>query len=470
VGGDAPGKNKEEMAMRKEVLQKAEELRPLFEWAGREWGFAPALLAAIAVRESECGLGLDDDFLGDNGHGHGIMQVDDGSFGGLFVEGYPRFWTDPMWSIATGAAILDSKWRYLEKNTPLKDRKLTWAAVAAYNCGEGRVAKLAAQLLEHDVEDEEFRRIADTHTANHDYVRQVWRDAQEFVKLGWSGAVPGETEEAAPEQPEKSGAPKPQTKPPETSRPAQPVEVQPQTYSVQPGDTLSMISKKLYGDPGLYQKLAYYNGICNPDVIQVGQILEVPGKSELLGEPETAPVPGAAPARPAVKIEKPKLGMVPPHGLEAIFSFFGDIRDYLYDDGTLDEASWIAEYLGQAALPFPIPLSWDLGTTVKRVRCHKKLVDILPEVLAAIEKAGLRKQIKNYGGCFAFRSKRTSGRLSTHSWGIAIDLNPLTNPMGLPGDMNPDVVEIFRQFGFKWGGDWPGRNQDPMHFQFCTGY
>jgi LysM repeat protein len=460
------------MTTRNEVMQEAQRLRPLFEWAGQQYGFSPALLAAIAVRESECGLGLDERGLGDNGHGHGIMQVDDRSFGGLFDARYPHLWTDPMWSIATGTAILDSKWQYLSKQTPLEGRELTWAAVAAYNCGEGNVGKVAAQLAGLSVDDDEFWRIADTYTANHNYARQVWRDTNEFVKQGWGEALPAEPATPTPTHPAEPGTPaQPTLQPaPAPQSTVQPVEAQAQTYTVRSGDTLSKISKKLYGDPGLFQKLAYYNSICDPDVIQVGQVLEVPTKSELLGEGEEAPDTVAKPSEPRVDIPTPELGLAPPNGLDEIFTTFGDIRDYMNDDGTLDNSGWANDALGLATLPFSIPLSWNLGTMAKRIQCHKKLVEIFPEVLAAIEKAGLRDEIKNYGGCFAFRSKRMSGRISTHSWGIAIDLNPLTNPMGLPGDMSPDIVAIFRKFGFKWGGDWPGRNKDPMHFQYCTGY
>ncbi len=57
----------------------------------------------------------------------------------------------------------------------------------------------------------------------------------------------------------------------------------------------------------------------------------------------------------------------------------------------------------------------------------------------------------------------------THSSGIAIDLNPETNRTGTPGDMDPQIVAVFKQHGFKWGGDWLGR-KDPMHFQYCSGY
>jgi len=47
-----------------------------------------------------------------------------------------------------------------------------------------------------------------------------------------------------------------------------------QTYTVKRGDTLSGIASK-YGTT--YQKLASYNGIANPNVISVGQIIRIPG-------------------------------------------------------------------------------------------------------------------------------------------------------------------------------------------------
>lgn len=46
------------------------------------------------------------------------------------------------------------------------------------------------------------------------------------------------------------------------------------SYTVQPGDTLSAIARRV----GLtYQELAAYNGISNPSLIYPGQVLEIPG-------------------------------------------------------------------------------------------------------------------------------------------------------------------------------------------------
>jgi hypothetical protein len=73
-----------------------------------------------------------------------------------------------------------------------------------------------------------------------------------------------------------------------------------------------------------------------------------------------------------------------------------------------------------------------------------------------------------FGGCFAFRPQRTGTKLSTHCWGIAIDLNPYTNQQGTIGDMNAAVIDIFRAAGFEWGGDWTGHTRDGMHFGFVA--
>ena len=74
-------------------------------------------------------------------------------------------------------------------------------------------------------------------------------------------------------------------------------------------------------------------------------------------------------------------------------------------------------------------------------------------------------------GCFAPRGKRSDpSRLSTHSWGIAVDINAATNPMRKPmvKDIPDEWVAIFEAVGWTWGGWFP--TPDPMHFQWCSGY
>ena len=227
------------------------------------------------------------------------------------------------------------------------------------------------------------------------------------------------------------------------------------TYAVQKGDTLRKIARRFYGSADLCQRLAEYNGVRDVDLIRLGQVLEIPARRDL------APRPGAT--------LTPEGVLPPPNGLSEILTTFGDIYDFIAEDGTL-EPRWEIDYLTRVPLPFPIPLSWDPTQQVRTLLCHRRLADVFGATFEAIAKRGLEEKTETFGGCFNFRSKRTSAKLSAHSWGIAIDLNPETNPQGKPGAMDRSVVEVFQEFSFKWGGDWSGRSKDPMHFQYCVGY
>lgn len=162
------------------------------------------------------------------------------------------------------------------------------------------------------------------------------------------------------------------------------------------------------------------------------------------------------------------LAFVPPHGLEGIIDTFGDIRKYIHQDSL--DPKWQTEFLQRIALPFSLTLSWDHTQTVKEMTCHKKLAEVFIDVFDRIQASGLQPKIKTFGGCFSFRQQRTGSKLSTHAWGIAIDLNPETNAQGTAGNMDSDLIAIFKDAGFEWGGDWEGKVRDPMHFQFCSGY
>lgn len=62
------------------------------------------------------------------------------------------------------------------------------------------------------------------------------------------------------------------------------------TYTVQPGDSLSAIARR-FGTT--WQELAALNGISNPNIIHVGQVLQIPG-----GGGGTPPPPGPTPTPP----------------------------------------------------------------------------------------------------------------------------------------------------------------------------
>ncbi len=51
-----------------------------------------------------------------------------------------------------------------------------------------------------------------------------------------------------------------------------------ETYKVQPGDSLSTIAKRAYGDADAWTKIAEANKLVNPSIIHVGNVLTLPGK------------------------------------------------------------------------------------------------------------------------------------------------------------------------------------------------
>ena len=104
--------------------------------------------------------------------------------------------------------------------------------------------------------------------------------------------------------------------------------------------------------------------------------------------------------------------------------------------------------------------------------CHRKVVASIQGALTEISKAGLARFIdvansNRYGGCFVARYNRRGGVFGSparHAWGMAFDINTVTNAQGSIPQMNCSVVRIFRKWGFAWGGNFPWA--DGMHFEY----
>ncbi len=164
-----------------------------------------------------------------------------------------------------------------------------------------------------------------------------------------------------------------------------------------------------------------------------------------------------------------------PNGFAEVIATFGDPRPLLEPDGTITPESrqiWERQILMPGELPFSIPLLNDDGEqvgSVKHFTAHRLLVGVFEAVFNEIDRLGLQASITSWEGIYNFRSVRGQHRISLHAFGAALDINSLTNQLNTAGDMDPRVIEVFRHFGFLWGGDFHGR-KDPMHFQYATGY
>src|SRR5689334_807664 len=117
---------------------------------------------------------------------------------------------------------------------------------------------------------------------------------------------------------------------------------------------------------------------------------------------------------------KTEIPIAPPHGLNELIATFGNIVAYIREDPT-HRPAWAIEQLVTTELPVPLALSWDRSRQVGRITCHRLLQPTFEAAFQAVDKAGLRSKLSSFGGCFAFRPQRTGTKLSTHSWGIAVD-------------------------------------------------
>ena len=136
---------------------------------------------------------------------------------------------------------------------------------------------------------------------------------------------------------------------------------------------------------------------------------------------------------------------------------FGEFHARPLPDGTLDiEPGWRARNIIAARVPL-------LG----RVVCHRTFIPQFRRAMRAVLEAGLAHTVApGFGGCYSprFVNRDPGGRLSHHSWGIAVDLNVGANPFGTKPDMDERLVRVLESHGLTWGGRWIV--PDGMHFEW----
>lgn len=162
-------------------------------------------------------------------------------------------------------------------------------------------------------------------------------------------------------------------------------------------------------------------------------------------------------------------------------SLYGDPRGR---DRTRMSPQWEAANIVYITPPFRMTYA---GQPVKRIRVHRHCAASLGRVLDNLLAAAREHDPKTpqkildhwgvsiFGGCVMYRLMRGGSRLSIHSYGAAIDLDPVRNGLA---DRTPRFAEFpavlaaFRSEGWRWGGDWNGNGlssdeprADGMHWQ-----
>lgn len=102
-----------------------------------------------------------------------------------------------------------------------------------------------------------------------------------------------------------------------------------------------------------------------------------------------------------------------------------------------------------------------------KLRVHQIVAPIMGGFVDEIVERGY--QVQNIADDWGYACRKIAGSnsWSNHAWGLAIDLNATTNPMGrkLVTDMPQWVIESSAKWGLAWGGNYKTL-KDAMHFEF----
>lgn len=153
--------------------------------------------------------------------------------------------------------------------------------------------------------------------------------------------------------------------------------------------------------------------------------------------------------------------------------------EYLADAGRSRSEALFKKMYGASADAVQrnlVNVTW-MGKTFKFTKVNGA-ADSLRKVAAELERRPHLKKYLPCSGTFYWRNVRGANRLSSHSYGIAIDIavpysdywlwrNPRageTTHIKYANRIPEEIVEVFRRYGFIWGGAW--YHYDTMHFEF----
>jgi hypothetical protein len=164
-------------------------------------------------------------------------------------------------------------------------------------------------------------------------------------------------------------------------------------------------------------------------------------------------------------------GTIRPLSDAEIRSVFGNVTHTEKPRGRVElDPAWVAANIVEADTPLLASVGYP------KLSLHRKAAQAFLRVLDAIAAAGLTDRLITCDGTFVPRHKGwdPNRTLSSHTWGIAIDLNAQWNGygtepavLGAHGSVR-ELVALFEAEGFAWGGYFePETVRDGMHFELA---
>lgn len=143
-----------------------------------------------------------------------------------------------------------------------------------------------------------------------------------------------------------------------------------------------------------------------------------------------------------------------------------------YGDPFQDRAGFEKRHM--RLFKYPDDIKKAIPSLGESIYCNMDIWPRYVKTLRDLIKVDLHKEIKTNDECFCVRDIRgVPGQLSTHSWGVAVDLNVKDNPLGLSREqawekgLNPfsiNFIKVWRDNGWICGIDFK-RRPDGMHFE-----
>jgi hypothetical protein len=144
-----------------------------------------------------------------------------------------------------------------------------------------------------------------------------------------------------------------------------------------------------------------------------------------------------------------------------------------YGEINFETKDWPNEHLWIVSYPivsgmFPNWCVQDSKDPVKHILINRDIWAPLSIALDSILAKSLEGELHTFDGCLNIRPVRGTLHLpSTHSYGLALDLNAAENPLGSETPkFTAAFIKCFTDQGFDYGGNFHGR-KDPMHFSYA---
>jgi hypothetical protein len=125
--------------------------------------------------------------------------------------------------------------------------------------------------------------------------------------------------------------------------------------------------------------------------------------------------------------------------------------------------------------PWDMVLAWDTDTKVSRISVHEKVAESAKRAMEKIANHYSDTQLREmglhlFGGSLNVRKMRGGSAYSMHSWGIAIDFDPMRNQLkwgrNLARLAKPDAQDFWKFWEAEgWVSLGRRKNYDWMHVQ-----